>query len=54
LDNRETLSARDINCAVRLVFPGELNRVSNEEGNSALKHYEENCRKRREEGKVKY
>merc|ERR1712085_18278 len=40
LDGREQLSARDINCAVRLTLPGDLAQHSNDEGMSALRHYE--------------
>lgn len=37
----DTLTARDINCAVRLILPGELAQHSNDEGEAALKHYEQ-------------
>mmetsp|Transcript_19250 Transcript_19250/g.48160 ORF Transcript_19250/g.48160 Transcript_19250/m.48160 type:complete len:160 (-) Transcript_19250:513-992(-) len=45
MDNRDTMSARDINCAVRLILPGELAQHSNDEGQSALKHFEQNSKK---------
>lgn len=44
MGNRDTLSARDINCAVRLILPGELAQHSNDEGQSALKHFEQSTR----------
>ncbi len=49
MDNRDTLSARDINSAVRLILPGELAQHSNDEGTSALKHYESNTKKNRDD-----
>jgi len=45
MDNRDTLQARDVNCAVRLILPGELAQHSNDEGSSALKHFESNNKK---------
>ena len=36
---RSTLSARDVQTAVRLVFPGELAKHANAEGNKAVSKY---------------
>ena len=46
LDGRDTLNARDVACAVRLVLPGELASHSNEEGTNAIRHFQESSKGR--------
>ena len=52
MDGRDTLFARDVNCAVRLILPGELAQHSNDEGQSALKHFETNSKKAKDQAKA--
>lgn len=48
MEHRDILQARDVNSAVRLILPGELAQHSNDEGSSALKHFESNTKKTKE------
>ena len=45
MNNRQTLSAREVQTAVRLVLPGELSKHAVSEGTKAVTKYESSVRK---------